>query len=63
MLVVIPRKHSSLEMINTAAHEALHCAGDQLMFRGMNLTEDTHEAYAYLIGWLTECIYKTGMKK
>lgn len=50
--------------INTCAHEALHVC----MFIYSKIGEDVYkddsnELFAYLIGWVTECIYKTWTKK
>lgn len=44
---------------NVAAHEALHAASGILDYSGVSLTRDTEEAYAYMIGWITECIMKS----
>ena len=42
----------------TLQHEIFH-AVDQIFRRiGMNLSEDSDEAYAYMIGYLTQEIYK-----
>jgi hypothetical protein len=47
-----PESHSTL------AHEIFHVVDMALRTCGMKLTEHSHEAYAYLIGYLTEQIYK-----
>lgn len=51
---------------NVASHEALHAATGILDFDGIPHTKDTEECYAYMIGWITECImksYKKWLKK
>lgn len=50
-------------LVNTCAHEALHAAQDILSDKGMRLCNDTHEPYAYMVGWIAMCIYKTATKK
>ena len=53
-----------LDLINTAAHEALHVCMDIYSKIGEKIFEqDSNELFAYLIGWVTECIYKTWTKK
>lgn len=46
-------------MINTMSHEALHAAIDIYEYMGQNITFDSTEPLAYLVGWITECIYNT----
>lgn len=53
-----------LDMINAAAHEALHVAMD--IFDACCESVDpknSNESLAYLVGWLTEKIYSTWTKK
>lgn len=53
-----------LDLINTAAHEALHVCMDIYTKIGEKVYEqDSNELFAYLVGWVTECIYKTWTKK
>lgn len=53
-----------LDLINTAAHEALHVCMDIYSKIGEDVYKnDSNELFAYLIGWITECIYKTWTKK
>ena len=53
-----------LDLINTCAHEALHVCMDIYAKIGEKVFEqDSNELFAYLIGWVTECIYKTWTKK
>ena len=49
--------------INTVSHEAFHITMDLLDACDMQYSEDNCEAYAYLQGYITECIYKTAKKE
>ena len=49
--------------INTVSHEAFHITMDLLDACNMQYSEDNCEAYAYLQGYITECIYKTAKKE
>ena len=50
--------------INTVSHEAVHVAMDIYSFIGEKVyPNDENELLAYLIGWITQCIYKTLTKK
>lgn len=44
--------------INTICHEAFHITSGVLEAAGLELVGGSEEAYAYLIGWLTEKIDK-----
>ena len=44
--------------INTICHESLHVVTAVLAHAGLKLTDDSEEAYAYLIGWVSERIDK-----
>lgn len=49
-----------LDLVNTCAHEALHTC--MLIYSKIGervFKEDENELLAYLLGWVTECIYKT----
>lgn len=50
------------DLINTIAHEAMHIILDT--FDKMNEVVSVHvqEPYAYYIGWICECIYKSYKK-
>lgn len=48
--------------IKTVSHEAFHITMDLLDACDMQYSEDNCEAYAYLQGYITECIYKTAKK-
>ena len=53
-----------VDLINCCAHEALHVCMDIYTKIGEKVFEqDSNELFAYLIGWVTECIYKTWTKK
>lgn len=49
--------------INTFSHEAFHITMDLLDACDMQYSEDNCEVYAYLQGYITECIYKTAKKE
>ena len=49
--------------INTFSHEAFHITMELLNACDMQYSEDNCEAYAYLQGYITECIYKTAKKE
>ena len=49
--------------INTASHEAFHITMELLNACDIQYSEDNCEAYAYLQGYITECIYKTAKKE
>ena len=49
--------------INTFSHEAFHITMELLDACDMQYSEDSCEAYAYLQGYITECIYKTAKKE
>lgn len=42
--------------IGTLAHEAFHVTYDILKRVGIPLSNDSEEAYSYLIGYITECV-------
>ena len=42
----------------TIAHEALHTVGQLMRDRGLKLTEDSEEAYCYLIEWVVDYVHK-----
>ena len=49
-----------LDLINTCAHEAVHVCMDIYSKIGEGVyKDDSNELLAYLLGWVTECIYKT----
>lgn len=48
--------------INTFSHEAFHITMELLDSCKLPYSDDSCEAYAYLQGYITECIYKTAKK-
>lgn len=53
-----------LDFINTCSHEATHVV--MAIYHYINekiFPEDSNELLANLVGWATECIYKTWTKK
>lgn len=55
----------NLELINFASHEATHVALDIYEYIGSEVPTDNElqEPFAYFIGYITRCIYKTFCKK
>lgn len=47
---------------NVAAHESFHAAAAILDYAGVTLNSNSEEAFAYLIGWINECVMKTYYK-
>lgn len=62
-LILIYPHENTLQLVNTCSHEALHATEDILHWKGMKLCNETHEPYAYMVGYITEQIYKTATKK
>lgn len=61
-VIIINSFRDDSDLANTAAHEATHAAHDILSECNIKLTEDTEEAYAYLVGYISECVFKTAKK-
>ena len=61
-IIVINKLYNDDGDINTFAHESFHAAVDILESCDIKLSYDTNEVFAYLIGYFTECIYKTAKK-
>jgi hypothetical protein len=56
-------KDKRLDFINTCAHEAVHvCMRIYSKIGEEVFKDDSNELLAYLLGWVTECIYKTCTK-
>lgn len=55
-------QYTDAEAVNVLAHEALHVAFRTADHNGFTLNESTNEVFANLVGWATECIYKTYKK-
>lgn len=51
------------DMVNTYAHEACHVVLDTYEFIGEQPCTQHQEVFAYQVGWVAECIYKTLAKK
>ena len=56
------KAESILDLVNTCAHEALHATFSITDFVEIRLDRGSEEAYSYLTGYITECIYKTLFK-
>ncbi len=52
-------KDAKLWFTNTAAHEATHVALDIYELIQQEVCFCSSEPFCYLVGWATECIYKT----
>ena len=50
-------------LINTCSHEALHYLFDLCNAIYQTPSVECQEPFAYILGWATECIYKTWTKK
>lgn len=50
------------DLINTIAHEAMHIVLDTFDKMGEIVSVHIQEPYAYYIGWICECIYKSYKK-
>lgn len=48
--------------LGTLAHEIFHVAETYLASIGMKLSDDSTEAYAYLIGFLTTAVFKQALR-
>ena len=49
---------SGNDLYNVVPHEALHLVYDIFSLTGIYFDEDNHEHAAYLLGYITECIFK-----
>lgn len=56
-----PWKDQMVDIADIISHEALHCAVSQLSRRGLTLTKESEEAYAYTTGWIGMKIMQTIM--
>lgn len=61
-VIVINKLNNTSDDINIFAHESFHAAVDVLEACHINLSDDTNEVFAYLIGYFTECVNKTASK-
>lgn len=62
MVIIITSLKDDEYNINTYAHEAFHASMDILESCHVKYSEDSCEAFAYMVGYVTECIYKTVKK-
>lgn len=62
IVIVINKIKDEFDNINTIAHESLHATMDILKACNVKYSDDSCEAYAYLQGYITECVYKTYKK-
>jgi hypothetical protein len=58
--ICLPRRRLSH---STVAHETAHAAIHVLDYVGMPVTMDSSEAFCYLLGWMTDCVYATLRKE
>ena len=63
VIIVMNELRGDSDDINTFAHESFHAAADVLDACHIKFSDDTNEVFAYLIGYFTECVYKTASKK
>lgn len=63
ILILLPKltvkRHNTPGAMNTCAHEALHATIDLFDMLGQPVSPKYSEAYCYLCGYITECVYKT----
>lgn len=62
VIIVLNNLKDDVDNMNTFAHESLHAAMDILGSCGVKYSGDSAEAYAYLVGYIAECVYKTSKK-
>lgn len=58
LYTVICYDYNSPSRIGTLIHELTHVVIDILDYSGLTLSRDSEEAYTYLVGWLTEQVFK-----
>ncbi len=47
------------DLVNTVAHEAFHVTSAMMTAANIPMSEDTEECYAYNVGYIAECYWKT----
>lgn len=62
VVITLNNLKDEYDNINTFAHEAFHAAMEILESCMLKYSEDSCEAYAYLVGYIAECIYRTAKK-
>lgn len=63
LILLNPDDKYKSAIMNTIAHESLHAAFRMLDINSISLDSSTNELFANLVGWITECCYKTYYKK
>lgn len=60
IIIFIPKadRTNFLEFFDTLAHETNHAVNDILMTVNIPLSDDTHESFAYLQGFLTRKVFE-----
>lgn len=60
ILIILNLEHTTKQLsINAMAHESLHAAFRMMEYNDLTLNSGTNELFANLVGWITECCYKT----
>ena len=59
LIILNPGDKYKPSIINTIAHESLHAAFRMMEYNAIDLDKSTNELFANLVGWITECCYKT----
>jgi len=62
-IIWLPHIPCSYGDFDSLAHEIFHAANNTLESRGFKLSTDSHEAWAYLTGYMTGKIYEKLLKK
>lgn len=57
-ILFMPATPKTVRQYATLAHEIFHTATTILSARDIPLDRNTEECYAYLISWITNCIYR-----
>ena len=57
-ILFMPAVPNTVKEYATLAHEIFHIVTAILSARDIPLDRNTEECYAYLIGWITKCIYR-----
>ena len=59
LIILNPGDKYKPSIVNTMAHESLHAAFRMMDHNALELDKSTNELFANLVGWITECCYKT----
>lgn len=60
VIISVAEQKTLVSYHNTVAHEVLHAVSHFMKYKGLKFTSSSEEAYAYLVGYLTEKIYELG---